>query len=92
MYISEKSMNALWVKLYLLNQTEGNFELVHSEDTAVVKELRSRYNLTIGDFIYYGDIQGPIKIWKINYPENITIKPEYLLTDYPDQILAQVKR
>ena len=92
LYISEKSMNALWVKLYLLNQNEGNFELVHSEDSAVVKELNSRYNLTIKDFIYYGDVQGPIKIWKVNYPENITIKPEYLLLDYPDQNLGQVRR
>jgi hypothetical protein len=92
MYISEKSMNALWIKLYLLNKTEGNFELVHSEDSAIVKELSSKYNVTAGDFINYGDINGPIKIWKINYPENITINPDYLLLDYPNPELRQVRK
>ena len=92
LYISDKSLNALWVKLYLLNYTEGNFELVHSEDTAIIKELQSKYNMTVGDFITYGDVQGPIKIWKINYPENISIKEEYLLRDYPNPILSQVRK
>jgi asparagine N-glycosylation enzyme membrane subunit Stt3 len=92
LYISDKSMNALWVKLYLLNQTEGNFELVHSEDSAIIKELRSKYNMTVGDFIQYGDIQGPIKIWKINYPEDIRINPDYLLLDYPNTKLREVTK
>ena len=92
LYISDKSMNALWVKLYLLNQTEGNFELVHSEESAITKELRSRYNITIQDFIVYGDIQGPIKIWKINYPEDIQTKQEYLLTRYPNSLLSEARK
>jgi dolichyl-diphosphooligosaccharide--protein glycosyltransferase len=92
LYISEKSINALWVKLYLLNQTEGNFELVHAEQNLIIQELRSKYNLSVSDIAFYGDTQGPIKIWKINYPENITIKPEYLLLDYPDHRLSEVRK
>ena len=39
-----------------------------------------------GDFIMYGDIQGPIKIWKIKYPAGIEKKEEYLQTGYPESI------
>jgi len=81
MFISEKSMKALWVKLYLLNQSE-NFELVHSEQDTIISSYRSQYNITIPDIIYYNQILGPIKIWKINYPENINTKEEYLSLVY----------
>jgi dolichyl-diphosphooligosaccharide--protein glycosyltransferase len=93
MYISEKGMNALWVKLYLFDETEAkanetkNFELVHSEQDLVVEQLRNNYNLTIPDFIVYGDLKGPIKIWKINYPDNIQENPEYMNITFPKKEL-----
>ena len=86
LFISEKSMKALWVKLYLFNDAT-NFELVHSEPSLFVSQLRSAgYN--IPDIVLYGDIQGPIKIWKINYPQDIKENPDYLLLDYPNQNLS----
>ena len=81
LFISEKSMKALWVKLYLLNQSE-NFELVHSEQDTIISGYRSQYNITIPDIIYYNQILGPIKIWKINYPESISTNPDYLSLVY----------
>ena len=82
LYLSEKAFNALWVKLYLLNQTE-NFELAYSQPSPIVSQLRQQ-GMNLPEFIYYGDVQGPIKIWNVKYPEGIEVKKEYLETDYPD--------
>ena len=82
MFLSERNTRALWVKLYLLNQTE-NFQLVHSEDDFLVANLKQQGAKT-GDFVLYDGIRGPIKIWKINYPSGMKINEEYLKTDYPD--------
>jgi hypothetical protein len=75
MYISEKVMNSLFAKLYLFNESQ-NFELAHNEDALLINELKTKYNVTVGDFLYAGDIYGPIKIWKINYPKNFTISED----------------
>ena len=83
MYLSEKALNAEFIKLYLLNESEtGNFELVHSEPSVYVKQLKDVYNISVGDFLIAGDFQAPIKIWKVNYPANITDYPEYRKTVY----------
>ncbi|UZE93657.1 MAG: hypothetical protein IB618_02695 [Candidatus Pacearchaeota archaeon] len=76
LYLSEKALNAQWVKLYLFDESE-NFELVHSQDNLFVEQLKQN-NITISDIIYAGGILGPIKIWKINYPENFTIPDKKL--------------
>lgn len=86
LYLSERAMNALWTKLYLFDEAK-NFELVHSEQDLIITQLRENYNLTLPDLINYGDIRGPIKIWKINYPADIQTNPDYLLTDFPNKAL-----
>lgn len=75
MYLSEKAMNALWVKLYLFNETE-NFELVHKEDALLIDQLKTQYNLSINDFLVVNELYGPIKIWKINYPKDFKVPEE----------------
>lgn len=82
MYLNTRALNALWVKLYLLNESQ-NFKLVHSEQSYVVQQLRKQA-FNVPEFVYYGDIQGPIKIWKVEYPKGIKFKPEYLEISYPD--------
>jgi len=77
-YISEKAMKAEWVKLYLFNQQNSNFKLVHSEPALYVDMLNNYYNLSIGDFLFVGDILGPIKIWEVSYPEDIEYHEEYI--------------
>ncbi len=84
LFITEKSMKALWVKLYLFDEGE-NFELAHKEPNAIVQNIQNQ-GVDIGDIVRYGGIQGPIKIWKINYPENIEFKAEYLSRDYPEEL------
>lgn len=72
LYLSEKLLNSEMVKLYLLNEME-NFELVYTEPAIFIERLRNEYNVSVDDFLVAGDIQGPIKIFKINYPENFTV-------------------
>ncbi len=80
LYLSEKALNTQWVRLYLLDESE-NFVLAHNEPSPFVKQLRDNYNLTIGDIVYAGGVQGPIKIWKVNYPSNTPYYNEYLETN-----------
>lgn len=85
LYISEKAMRTEWVRLYLLNQTEG-FELVHSEPALFVQQLKDVYNATgIGDFILTNELLGPIKIWKPNY-QGIEFHEEYLERDLVPEV------
>jgi hypothetical protein len=86
LYLNEKAVNALWVKLYLFNEGE-NFKLVHKEPNPIIEQL-SQQGAQLSDFAYFNDILGPIKIWKVNYPENITFRAEYLNTIYPDRRLS----
>ena len=82
LFLNQRATRALWVNLYLLNKSE-NFELVHSEDSLYIKQLREQ-GFNAPEFMYAGDVLGPIKIWKVNYPKDIKFKPEYLETSYPD--------
>lgn len=93
LWLSPKLMDSLMVKLYILNETK-NFELVHSEQDPIIDQLNSQYKLDLPDLTVYGSagLLGPIKIWKINYPEDIEENPAYLETDYPDKALSEVKR
>ncbi len=75
MYLSEKALSTQWVRLYLLNETE-HFELVHSEDSSIIKQLKKQGFQ--GDIIYYQGFQGPLKIWKINIPDEIPYYEEYI--------------
>lgn len=76
LYLSEKALNAEWVRLYLLNQTQ-NFDLVYTEQALFVKQLQDSYGFK-GDFLLAnGELQGPIKIWKVDYPSDIVYYPEY---------------
>ena len=38
--------------------------LVHTEDDSFVASIRAQ-GAPIGDFVYYGGLRGPIKIWDV---------------------------
>jgi hypothetical protein len=90
LYLSEKNLNALWVRLYLLGEGQ-NFRLVHNEPNSIIQDLRNQ-GMTIGDFAFFGDILGPIKIWNVKFPSSIKANPEYLKTDYPNKELTIAKQ
>ena len=84
LFLSPKNMNALWVRLYLLEEGE-NFELAHIESSNLVRSLRNQ-GLNVGEIIYYDTVYGPIKIWEINYVGDEKYNQEYIQKDYPERL------
>ncbi|MEM3116315.1 MAG: STT3 domain-containing protein [Candidatus Pacearchaeota archaeon] len=79
-YLSEKTKDTLFSQLYLLDDVKNLYptlKLVHVEDNLLVKELKKQ-GAIMDDFVYYGDLVGPIKIWEVNYPEGTPKYKEYL--------------
>lgn len=78
-YLSDKTRNSLFAKLYLMNDPLNEYptlNISHIEYDSVIKYLNSQgENL---EFIYYGGFRGPIKIWKVEYPENIVTEEGFL--------------
>ena len=85
MFLSPRNMRALWIRLYLLEEG-GNFELVHTESSPLIKSLRNQGLNISSEIIYFGGFNGPIKIWEINYTGNETYNEEYLQRTYPERI------
>lgn len=84
MFLSPRLMRGFLVQKYILNdpfKKFTNFKLVHTEQNLIIEDLNSRGNMNLPEFVYYQGIQGPIKIWEIEYTGNEEIKQEYLDTD-----------
>lgn len=72
-YLSPKVSKSLFAQLYLLGDAFENYPTLkeaHSESDYIVKSLRSQ-GLNLGEFVYFQGFRGPIKIWEVNYPEEI---------------------
>lgn len=83
MYLSPRVTRGMLAQKYILNDPFNrwsNFELVHEEDSLIVKLLKSQ-EIEVGSFVYYGGLQGPIKIWKINYEGDEELQEKYLDKD-----------
>ncbi len=74
-YVSERVRPTLFTKLYLYGQETESFKLAYSDSSGVPLSL------------FQNTVIGPIKIWKITYPEDIKPNPEYLRTEFPDERL-----
>ena len=80
MYLSPKVSKSLMAQVYLLNDAFNNYEtleLVHAEPSQTMAYLNSQ-GANLEDFVYFNGIEGPIKIWEVNYPENIIAREEFL--------------
>lgn len=83
MYLSPRLMRGFVVQKYILDDPFNNFpnfKLAHNEPNFIVDNLRSQ-GMQLPDFIYFQGIQGPIKIWSINYTGKEKFRPEYVDTD-----------
>ncbi len=82
-YLSPKVFNSLFAQLYLMNDPFNQYQtinLAYSQDSSPMENLKSSGGFE-GDFVYYNGFIGPIKIWKVNYPENTKTNQEFLRTE-----------
>ncbi|MBS3083589.1 hypothetical protein J4423_02185 [Candidatus Pacearchaeota archaeon] len=86
LYLSSRTVRSQLAKLYLFGEKSSSFTLAHSEPDFVVENLNAQ-NMDVGDFVFFNEFRGPIKIWSIKYPSNIAFKPEYLETEYPEELV-----
>lgn len=89
-YLSSRTINSNLARLYLFNEEYNYFNMIHSEDSIIIESLKEN-GFDMGEFVYYNGFQGPIKIWKINYPIGMEKNEEYLQTDYPNPELSIAK-
>lgn len=78
-YLSPKTSKSLFAQLYLLDDAFGNYKtlkIAHTEEDSAVTSLKSQGG-KIGEFLYFQGFRGPIKIWKISYPEDIIAREEF---------------
>jgi asparagine N-glycosylation enzyme membrane subunit Stt3 len=92
LYLSNRTVNSQLARLYLYNEKNSNFKLVHSEDDLIVSYIKAQTQFS-SEFVYLDTqgLKGPIKIWELNYPSNIKVNDEFLLLDFPNQNLANTK-
>lgn len=87
LYLSKRTVKSQLARLYLYKEENPNFKLAHSEDDIVVEEIKRLNPSFQSDFIYYNEFRGPLRIWEINYPQDMKLKEEYLSTYYPREII-----
>ncbi len=78
-YLGQRTLNSLFVQLFILNDPDNKYptiELAHKEENYIVESLKSQ-GVPLNDFIVYSGIRGPIKIYKVNYPDYILDKEEF---------------
>jgi asparagine N-glycosylation enzyme membrane subunit Stt3 len=85
-YLSPRTVKSQLARLYLYKENDPYFKLVHSEDDYIVSQVKTQYDLT-SDIVYYGGLRGPIRIWELNYPSGMSVKEEYLRTNFQNKVL-----
>jgi hypothetical protein len=85
LYLSGRTVNSNIARLYLYGEEE-NFRLIHSEDDALVSQIKSFNPGYDSDFVYFNGFRGPIKIWEIQYPLNTIEEPKFLERSAPESI------
>jgi asparagine N-glycosylation enzyme membrane subunit Stt3 len=91
-YLSPRLLRGMLAQVYLLDDPFDNFpgfKLVRSEPSLVIGDLRNQ-GMALPDFVYYNGLQGPIKIWEIEYTGKEQYREDYVDTDaskYLDWVL-----
>ena len=79
LYLSPKVKRTLFTRLYLFNQEDEYFKVGYNDEGSMPLS------------IYNGRLIGPLKIWEINYPDNLNIPEEYYGTEVPNPEVNKVK-
>jgi len=89
-YLSSRTVHSGIARWYLFGEESEYIKLAHSEPNAIVENLNAQSSIDT-DFVYYQGFQGPIKIWEISYPNDITFNKDFLIKDYPNATLILAK-
>ncbi len=79
-YLSPRVSQSLFAQMYLMDDPlhqYSSLKIAHFEQDPLIENVRSQ-GANIGDFVYYQGFRGPIKIWEVNYPENILAQAGFL--------------
>ncbi len=81
LYLTPKVRRTMFTRLYLFDKESDYFKKVYDDSNGAPLS------------IYQGRLIGPIKIWEISYPKNLTLTSEeyeyYLRTSYADPKLME---
>jgi asparagine N-glycosylation enzyme membrane subunit Stt3 len=72
-YLSPKVSKGLFAQLYLMDDPLKKYSTItsaYSEPDPFVSQLRAQ-GANLDEIVYFQGLRGPIKIWKVEYPENI---------------------
>ncbi|MGV8142533.1 MAG: STT3 domain-containing protein [Candidatus Pacearchaeota archaeon] len=86
LYLSPRVVHSQLARIYLYGEETAQFKLAHTESDFLIQDIR-RQGIANGEFIFFNDFRGPIKIWDVKYPASLEFKKEYLDTVYPEQLL-----
>ena len=78
-YVSEKVRRTNFARLYLFNQAGSYFKLVYDDKEGMPLSL------------YNGRIIGPLKIWEVNYPNNLQVPEHYYEDILPDPNVSNIE-
>ncbi len=78
LYLSERVVKGRFGQYYMFGRESEYFKLVYSDE----KEIPLA--------IYNGRIIGPLKIWKVSYPEDMVINQTYLQISFPDENVTKI--
>ncbi|MBU3940421.1 MAG: glycosyltransferase family 39 protein [Nanoarchaeota archaeon] len=78
LFVSEKVERTVFARLFLFNEELEGFNLVYDDSSQMPLALLG------------GSLIGPLKIWELDYPDRINVKPEYLETEYPREELYKL--
>jgi asparagine N-glycosylation enzyme membrane subunit Stt3 len=87
-YLSPRIMRGFLGQVYILNDPLNNFpafKLNHSQPDFILQQVAAQ-GIKVDEFVEYGGIRGPIKIWSINYNGDEILNPKYLNTTFPPEI------
>ena len=90
LYLSNRTVKSQLARLYLYNEDDKYFKLVHKEDDYIVSQIKVG-NASNKDIIFFNEVRGPIKIWEVNYPAGIQANESYLNKEYPNKLLNVAK-
>ena len=79
--LSPKVRRTVFTKLYLYDSPSEHFKKVYTDADKGMPLV-----------IYQGRLIGPLNIWEISYPDNLTIPPEYYGTEEPEGVDKVGKR